>query len=80
MLSTLKHNLQTMFDIDHICCIVFDEMSIRENVHFCEKFGCAEVIKSLRKQDRLSIVANHALVIMGCIMFITDQMQTFIRQ
>jgi len=63
-----------------LCPIMFDEMSLRENVHFCEKFGCAEVIGGPRKQERTSIVANHALDIMGCIMFITDQMQTFIRQ
>jgi len=69
-----------MFDRDHICCIVFDEMSIRENVHFCEKFGFAEVIEGLRKHERTNIVANHALVIMGCTMFIREQMQTFIWQ
>jgi hypothetical protein len=55
-------------------------MSIRENLHFCEKFSCAEVIEDLRKHARPSIVANNAMVIMGCIMLIEDQMQTFIRQ
>ena len=80
MLSTLKHTLQTMFDGDRVCCIMFDEMTVRENLHFCEKFGCAEVIEGLRKYDRTSTVANRALVIMGSIMLITDQMQIFIRQ
>jgi len=69
-----------MFDGDHVCCITFDEMSVRENLHFCEKFGCAEVIEDLRKHDRTSIAANRALVIMGSIMLITDQMQIFIKQ
>ena len=69
-----------MFDGDRVCCITFDEMSVRENLHFCEKFGCAEVIEGLRKHDRTSTVANNALVIMGCVMLITDQMQIFIRQ
>jgi len=49
-------------------------MSFRENVHFCEKFGCAEVIEGLRIHDRTSIVANRSLVIMGCTMLFTDQM------
>ena len=26
VLSTLKHTLQTMFEGDHVCCIMFDEM------------------------------------------------------
>jgi hypothetical protein len=69
-----------MIDGDRVCCSMFDEMSIRENLHFCEKFGCAEVIEDLRKHDRTSIVGNHALVFIGCIVLITDKMQTFIRQ
>jgi hypothetical protein len=60
--------------------MMFDEMSIGQNLHYCEKFVCAEVIADPTKHDSTSIVANHALVCMGCIVFITDQMQTFIRQ
>jgi hypothetical protein len=60
--------------------MVTDEMSIRRSLYFCEKFGCAEVIENLTKHDSTSIVANHALAFMGCIVFITDGMQTFIRQ
>ena len=78
MLTTLKHTLQTMFDGD--CGTMFDELSVRENLHFCEKFGCVEVIEDLGKHDRISTVANHALVFTGCITSITEQMQTFIRQ
>jgi len=57
-----------------------DGMSVRDNMYSCEKFGCVEVIEGLRKHDRTSIVANHALVFMGCIISIIEQMKTFIRQ
>jgi len=57
-----------------------DELSVRKNMHFCEKFGCVEVIEGFGKHDRTSTVANHALVFMGCIMSIIEQMKTFIRQ
>jgi len=62
LLSTLKPTLQIEFDGDGVCCIMFDGMSIREKMHFCEKFGCVEVIEGLGKHDRTSIVANQALV------------------
>jgi len=55
-------------------------MSVRDRMHFSEKFGSVEYIEGLGKHDRTSIVANHALVFMGFIMSITEQMQTYIRQ
>jgi len=48
---------------------MFDEMSVRENMHFCENFVCVEVIESLGKHDMTNNVANHALVFVVCIMF-----------
>ena len=80
MLRALKHTLQIDFDGDCVCCIVCDEMSVRDRMHFSEKFGSVEYIEGLGKHDRTSIVANHALVFMGFIMSITEQMQTYIRQ
>jgi len=47
---------------------VFDGMSVRQNMQFCEKFGCVEVIEGLGKHDRTSIVANQALVFVVYIM------------
>jgi hypothetical protein len=58
---------------------MFDEMSVREKLHFCE-FDSVEVIEDLGKHERINTVANHALVFKGYIMSITEQMQTFIRQ
>jgi len=29
-----------MSDGDRVCCLMLDEMSIRENLHFNQKFGC----------------------------------------
>jgi hypothetical protein len=43
-------------------------MSVRENIHFCEKFGCVEIIVGLGKHDRTINVANQALVFMVCTM------------
>jgi len=34
--------LQTMSDGDHVCFLLFDEMSIWQNLHFSQKFGCIE--------------------------------------
>jgi len=34
-----------------VCCLMFDEMSVRENVHFNQKFGC------IGNQDKANNVA-----------------------
>jgi len=60
--STLRCTLQIMSDEDHLCCLTFDEMSIRGNLHFNQKFGCIEGFKDLESQGRTSNIANHALV------------------
>jgi hypothetical protein len=43
---------------------MFDEMSIRENLHFNQKLGCIEGFEDLGSRGRTSKVANHALVFM----------------
>jgi hypothetical protein len=43
---------------------MFDEMSIRVNLHFNQKFGCIEGFEDLGSHGRTSKVANHALVFM----------------
>ena len=42
--SVLKDNVQIMSDKDCMCCLMFDEMSIREHLHFSQK----TVLKALR--------------------------------
>ena len=49
---------------DNVCCLMFDEMSIRENLHFHQKFGCIDGFEDLESHGRTSNIANHALVFM----------------
>jgi hypothetical protein len=43
---------------------MFDEMSIRENLRFNQKFDCIEGFEDLGRQGRTCNIANHALVFM----------------
>jgi hypothetical protein len=43
---------------------MFDEMSIRENLHYNQKFDCIEGFDNLGRQGRTSKIANLALVFM----------------
>jgi hypothetical protein len=43
---------------------MFDEMSIKENLHFNQKFGCIEGFEDLGSHGRTRSVANPALVFM----------------
>jgi len=63
---TLRHSLQKMSENDQYCCLLFDEMSIRENVWFNEKFDCIEGYEDLGSQGRTYNIANHALLFMVC--------------
>jgi hypothetical protein len=45
---------------------MFDEMSIRENLHFSYQFDCIEGFEDLRRQSTTSNIANQALVFMVC--------------
>ena len=64
VLNTLKHTLQIMSDGNNVCCPMFDEMSIRENLHFNQKFGCIDDFEDLGSHGRTNNIANHALVFM----------------
>ena len=48
----------------NVCCLMFDEMSIRENLHFNQKFGCIHGFEDLGGHGGTSNIANHALVFM----------------
>ena len=56
--------LQKMSEKDRYCCLLFDEMSIRENVWFNQKFDCIEGYEDLGSQGRTCNFANHALLFM----------------
>jgi hypothetical protein len=45
---------------------VVDEMSIRENLHYSQKFDCIEGFEDLGRQGKKSKIANHTLVFMVC--------------
>jgi hypothetical protein len=40
----------------------YDEMSVRKNVLFNQKFGCIEGFEGLGSYGRTNSIANHALV------------------
>ena len=60
----LRHSLQKMSEKDQYCCLLFDEMSIRENVWFNQKFDCIEGFDDLGNQGRTCDIVNHALLFM----------------
>ena len=62
--SILKDTVQTMSVKDRMCCLMFDEMSIREHLHFNQKIDCIEGFEDLGRHGRTSNIANHALVFM----------------
>ena len=64
MFYALRHSLQKMSGKDRYCCLLFDEMSIRENVWFNQKFDCIEGFEDLGSQGRTCSIANHALLFM----------------
>jgi hypothetical protein len=62
--DALRHSVQKMSEKDRYCCLLFDEMSIRENVRFNQKFNCIEGFEDLGSQGRTCNIANHALLFM----------------
>jgi len=62
--DALRHSLQKMFEKDRYLCLLFDEMSIRENVWFNWKFDCSEGFEDLGSQARMCNIANRALLFM----------------
>jgi len=61
--GALQHSLQKMSDRDRYCCLLFDEMSIRENVRFNQKVDCIEGFEDYGT-ERTRSIANHALLFM----------------
>jgi hypothetical protein len=55
-----------MSEKDQYCCLLFDEMSIKENFWFNQKFDCIEGFEDLGSQGRTCNIANHALLFMVC--------------
>ena len=53
-----------MSDKACMCCLMFDEMSIREHLHFNQKIDCIEGFEDLGRHIRTSNIANHALAFM----------------
>jgi hypothetical protein len=49
---------------DYVFCLMFDEMSIRENLGSIRKFSCREGFVDLGNYGRTSSIAYHALVFM----------------
>jgi hypothetical protein len=62
--DAIRHSLQKMSEEDRYCRLLFDEMSIRENVWFNQKFDCTEGFEDLGSQGRTCNIANHALLFM----------------
>ena len=64
VLDALRQSLKKMSEKDRYCCLLFDEILIRENVWFSQKFNCTEGFEDLGSQGRTCNVANHALLFM----------------
>ena len=62
--DALCHSLQKMSEKDRYCFLLFDEMSIRENVWFNQKFDCIEGFEGLGIKGRTCNIAYHALLFM----------------
>jgi len=59
-----KEEVLVVSDKDHVCCLMFDKMSIRQHLHLNQKFDCIEGFEDLGSHGRTSNIANHALVFM----------------
>jgi hypothetical protein len=62
--DALCNSLQKMSEKDRYCCLLFDEISISENVWFNQKFDCIEGFEDLGCQGRTCNVTNHTLLFM----------------
>ena len=62
--SVLKDSVQTMSDKDHVWCLVFDKMSIRQHLYFNQKIDYNEGFEDLGRHGRTSNIVYHALVFM----------------
>ena len=57
--STLRCTVQTMSDRDFVCCVMFNEISVRENLCSNQKFDCIEGFADLGSYGRISNIADH---------------------
>lgn len=51
--KALKNTVQKMSDEDRVCSLLFDEMSIRENLHFNQKFDCIDGFEDHGSRSRI---------------------------
>jgi hypothetical protein len=60
MLICFMHfsTLQKMSGGDHYCCPMLDKKSIRENLHFNQKFDCIEGFEDCGSHGRASNIVN----------------------
>ena len=56
--DALRYSLQKMSEKGRYCCLLFDEMSVRENVWFNQKFDCIEGYEDLGSQGKTCNIAN----------------------
>jgi hypothetical protein len=64
LFGALQYSLQKISGKDQYCCFIFDEMLVKENLHFNQKFGSFEDFGDCGSQGRTCNIANHALVFM----------------
>jgi hypothetical protein len=64
VIKTLKLSVKKKPEIDRYCCLLFEEMSIRENIRFNQKFDFIEGFQDHGSERRTCQLANHALVFM----------------
>ncbi|KAJ4425383.1 hypothetical protein ANN_27998 [Periplaneta americana] len=62
--KALKDTVQKMSDEDRVCSLLFDEMSIRENLHYNRKLDRIDGFEDHGSGVRTDLRANHALVFM----------------
>jgi hypothetical protein len=60
----LQHTLQKMSHRDQYCCLMFDEKSVKENLHFSQNFDCIEGFEECGSWGRIWNIANHSIVFM----------------
>ena len=64
VMDSLKTYVQNLNVEDRVCSLMFDEMSLRENMHFNRQFDCIEGFEDYANHGRTRNVANQALVFM----------------
>ena len=53
--SVLNDNVQTMSDKDRVCCLMFDEISVRRPLHFNQRTDCIEGFEDLEAMAKQAI-------------------------